>query len=108
MLLVALVFYGMDIFLINILIFCTSYMKYIQCEIESLGDDLESFLVDDKIIRERISKIVKIHNIGIELAQRLEGILNILMLVLYTVNTMVLCFLFFEFHIVSFIGTRFI
>lgn len=108
MLIVALVFYGMDIFLINILIFCTSYMKFIQCEIESLGDDLESFLVDDKVIRKRICKIVKIHNIGIELAQRLERNLNILMLVLYSVNTMVLCFLFFEFHIVSVIATTFI
>lgn len=103
MLLVALAFYGMDIFFINILIFCTSYMKYIQCEVEGLKNDLENFLVDDDTeIRRRVCKIVKIHNKGIEFAKKLENVLNLLMLVLYSVNTMVLCFLFFEFHIVRF------
>lgn len=103
MLLVTLTFYGMEIFFINILIFCTSYMKYVQCEIEGLKDDLENFLVDDDEIRRRVYKIVKIHNKGIEFAEKLENVLNLLMLVLYSVNTMVLCFLFCEFHIVRFV-----
>jgi 7tm Odorant receptor len=101
MLLVALTFYGMDIFFVNILIFCTSFMKYVQCEVEHLKDDMNRFLVDDDAIRKRISRIVRIHTKGIKLAASLENILNVLMLVLYSVNTMVLCFLFFEFHIVG-------
>lgn len=78
-------------------------MKYVQCEIEELKNELESSnIIEDEKIRNRICKIVRIHNIGIELAEKLECVLNLLMLVLYSVNTMVLCFLFFEFHIVSF------
>lgn len=101
MLLVTLTFYGIEIFFINILIFCNSFMVFIQCEIESLKRDLENFLVDNDSIKKRIFKIVRIHNKGIELAEKLESALNLLMLVLYTVNTLVLCFLFFEFHIVT-------
>lgn len=102
MLLVALTFYGMDIFFINILIFCTSYMKYVQCEFEWLKKDLENGLEDDCEIRKRVRKIVIVHNKGIRFAEKLENVLNLLMLVLYSVNTMVLCFLFFEFQIVGF------
>lgn len=76
-------------------------MKFVQCEIECLKNELD-LLVSDDAIRKRVFKIVKIHNKAIELAAILEKVLNLLMLVLYTVNTMVLCFLFFEFHIVKF------
>lgn len=100
MLLVTLTFYGVDIFFINILIFCNSFMGFIQCEIERLKWDLENFLVDCNSIKKRISRIARIHNKGIELCTKLENILNLLMLILYTVNTLVLCFLFFEFNIV--------
>jgi 7tm Odorant receptor len=106
MLLVTLAFYGIDIFFVNILIFCTSFMKYVQCEVEHLKDDLNAGLVDDDVIRKRVSRIVRIHAKGIELAEKLENILNVLMLVLYSVNTMVLCFLFFEFHIVRSTNAR--
>lgn len=105
MLLVTLTFYGLDILFINILIFCQSYMKYVQCELEHLNDDMKNGLEDEEVIRKRIFKIVTIHQKAIGFAERLEEVLNFLMLVLYTVNTMVLCFLFFEFHIVSFCWT---
>lgn len=101
MLLVTISFYGIEIFFINILVFCTSYMKYVQCEIDCLKDDFRNLLDVKDAIRKRLCKIVEIHNKGIELAEKLENVLNLLMLTLYTVNTMVLCFLFFEFHIVS-------
>lgn len=102
MLLVTLTFYGIDIFFVNILIFCTSYMKYVQSEFVSLKEDLESGLKDDDEIQNRVRKIVVAHNKGIGFAEKLENVLNLLMLVLYSVNTMVLCFLFFEFQIVTF------
>lgn len=101
MLLVTLIFYGIDILFINILIFCTSYMKFVQSEIECLKGDMESGLNDGNAIRERVLHIIVKHNKAIGFAEKLEEALNLLMLVLYSVNTMVLCFLFFEFHIVS-------
>lgn len=102
MLLVTLIYYGTDILFINILLYCTAYMKYVQSEVECLKDDLETFLTDDDAIRKRICKIVEVHQKGLEFAGKLEEVLNLIMLVLYTVSTMVLCFLFFEFHIVSY------
>lgn len=80
-------------------------MKYVQCELEHLNDDMKNGLEDEVVIRKRIIKIVSIHQKAIGFAERLEEVLNFLMLVLYSVNTMVLCFLFFEFHIVSFCWT---
>jgi hypothetical protein len=101
MLLIALIFYGIDIFFINILIFCSSYMKFVQCEFERLKEDLENGLEDTEEIRRRVKDIVIAHTKGIGFSEKLEEVLNLLMLVLYSVNTLVLCFLFFEFQIVS-------
>lgn len=81
-------------------------MKYVQCEFELLKSDMENGLDDDDEIRRRVRKIVIAHNKGIGFAEKLEDVLNMLMLVLYSVNTMVLCFLFFEFQIVRFKGQK--
>jgi 7tm Odorant receptor len=99
MLLITLIFYGIDIFFINILIFCSSYMKFVQCEFERLKEDLENGMNDTEEIRRRVKDIVIAHTKGIGFSEKLEEVLNLL--VLYSVNTLVLCFLFFEFQIVS-------
>lgn len=101
MLLVTAVFYGIEILFINILIFCQSYIKYVQCELVHLKDDMDGGLEDEVVIRQRVGEIVAVHQKAIAFSEKLEDVLNFLMLVLYSVNTMVLCFLFFEFHIVS-------
>lgn len=64
-------------------------MKYVQCEVKQLKDDLEGSLDDDREIRKRVRRIVTAHNKGINLGAQLEEVLNLLMLVLYSVNTMV-------------------
>lgn len=62
---------------------------------------MENLQIDDETIRNEIFEIVKKHNKGIKLAETLENVLNLVMLVLYSVNTIVLCFLMLEFQIVS-------
>jgi hypothetical protein len=102
MLLVALMFYGIDMFFINILTFCVGYMKFVQCEFKRLKKDIENGLKCNKVIGERVKDIVIAHTSAIKFSEKLEEVLNFLMLVLYSVNTVVICFLFFEFQIVSF------
>lgn len=62
---------------------------------------MENLQIDDETIRNELFEIVKKHNKGIKLAETLENVLNLVMLVLYSVNTIVLCFLMLEFQIVS-------
>ena len=100
--LVVLSFYSIEYFFINTMMLCTLYFKYVQCEIKSLKDDLDAACLNDELIRKKIYKIVKIHNTGIELGEQLEKVTNFTMLVLYALNTAVLCVLFIEFHIVRF------
>nr|QGW50702.1 odorant receptor 4 [Propsilocerus akamusi] len=91
---------GIDVLFINLVIFCGSYFKYIQCKIINLHQDMENLQIDDETIRNELFEIVKKHNKGIKLAETLENVLNLVMLVLYSVNTIVLCFLMLEFQIV--------
>ncbi|CRL04592.1 CLUMA_CG017660, isoform A [Clunio marinus] len=76
--------YGIEIFFINLL----------------LRKDMKCFLTKDVDIVKRILNIVVIHNKGIAISKKIEEILNLLMLVLYVVNTFILGFLFLEFHVV--------
>lgn len=101
MLVMALILYGLDMFYVNLLIFCTSFMSHVHAKVELLKQKLINKKLSDDEVKAEIKRIVLAHNAGIELANQLEDISNFLMLVLYSVSTLVLCFLFFEFNIVS-------
>jgi hypothetical protein len=76
-------------------------MRHVQCKIQLLDKKLMSNSFDEREVEIDIFNIVKAHYVAIELCEKLEEILNFLILVLYSVNTLVLCILFFEFNIVS-------
>lgn len=66
-----------------------------------LKEKIQAGKLNEGEIKKELKEIVKAHNNGIELCEQLEEILNLLMLVWYSVITIVVCFLFFEFNIVK-------
>lgn len=76
-------------------------MRYVQSKCYVLKDQMERGDYDDKSLKNSLKKIIQTHNDAIEMCTQLEDILNLLMLVWYSVFTIVLCFLFFEFNIVG-------
>lgn len=76
-------------------------MRYVQSKCNVLKEKILAGELNEGEIKMELGKIVKAHNNGIDLCEQLEDILNFLMLVWYSVFTIVLCFLFFEFNIVN-------
>ena len=103
MFIVALVFYGVEILFVNLLNSCSLYFEYIQCKIQLLILEMEDECFDESNLPSRFLNIIVDHEKAIEFAEKLENVINGLMLVLYSVNTIVLCFLMFEFSIVRII-----
>ncbi|XP_070506780.1 odorant receptor 10-like [Chironomus tepperi] len=81
--------------------YVASYFHYVQCKIQYLNEELIAKKVKGNELKKRIAEIIEAHNIAIKFAEQLEDISNILVFVLYSVNTIILCFLFFEFNILS-------
>lgn len=98
------VFYGVEILFVNLLNSCSLYFEYVQCKIQLLNFEMENECFDESNLPTRIRSIIVDHEKAIEFAKKLENVINGLMLVLYSVNTFVLCFLMFEFSIVSIFG----
>jgi hypothetical protein len=81
---------------INIVVFCTLFMKFIQLEIQKISKEID----DDIKIKERIKEVVNLQNRGLEIADQVEKIISDYLFVLYAVLTFILCFLFFEVRMV--------
>ncbi|KAL7028228.1 hypothetical protein ACKWTF_005766 [Chironomus riparius] len=95
------IFYGLDFLYINLMVYVASFFRYVQCKIQHLNEELVGKRIEGNELKKEIASIIEAHNIAIKFAEQLEDVLNILVFVLYSVNTVVLCFLFFEFNIVS-------
>lgn len=76
-------------------------MKYIQSKCKLLKEKIINGKLSEDEIKKEVFQIVEKHNVGVDLCEQLESILNILLSVWYSVFTIVICFLFFEFNIVS-------
>lgn len=98
---IAYIFYGLDCLYINLLVYVTSFFRYVQCKIQHLNQKLVEKKIKGNELKKEIASIIEAHNVAIKFAEQLEDVSNILVFVLYSVNTIVLCFLFFEFNIVS-------
>lgn len=101
---VTFVLYGVEILFVNLLNSCSLYFEYLQCKIQLLSFEMEDECFDESNLPARFRSIIVDHEKAIEFAEKLENVINGLMLVLYSVNTIVLCFLMFEFSIVRIKG----
>lgn len=104
MFIVTFVFYGVEILFVNLLNSCSLYFEYLQCKIQLLNLEMENECFDESNLPTRFRSIIVDHEKAIEFAEKLENVINGLMLVLYSVNTIVLCFLMFEFSIVRIVS----
>lgn len=95
------IFYGLEYLYINLLVHVASFFRYVQCKIKHLNEELVAKKFKGNALNKEIEAIIEAHNIAIKFAQQLEDVSNNLVFVLYSVNTVILCFLFFEFNIVS-------
>ena len=98
---ITLTFYALDFLYVNLLVYCASFFQYVQCKIQNLNEKLVAKKIEGNELKKEIASIIEAHNVGIKFAEQLEDVSNIWMFILYSVNTIILCFLFFEFNIVS-------
>lgn len=95
------IFYGLEYLYINLLVHVASFFRYVQCKIQHFNEELVAKKIKGNELKKEIAAIIEAHNVAIKFAEQLEDVSNILVFVLYSVNTVILCFLFFEFNIVS-------
>lgn len=81
--------------------YCQAYFKYIKTKIHLLNRILLEKNPDEDLIEKKLKEIIKCHIVAVDLVEKIDDCLNLLMLMMYISNSLNLIFLILEFSVVS-------
>jgi hypothetical protein len=93
--------WGHDLLFINLMNYCSKLFKNVKIKIKMLNIEIKQEKLSDQVFLKKLKSIVDLHRTAIHLAETLDDITNMMSFISFFINIFLVCFLIFNFSIVS-------